>query len=68
LIPETDTVDPNITSSVKEWVKRERFNKFMKITRGNFHHVLATKKYIALVVTEEDKLDRIEPEMEAYVI
>lgn len=45
------------------WINEERFETFPKITRGNIHEILQTKKYLVLVVVEENKLQEITPEM-----
>ena len=53
-------------SSMSSWITSERFPVFMKITRGKFSNVLATKKLIVMAVLEENKLDNITPEMEEF--
>lgn len=45
------------------WINEERFETFPKITEGNFNEILQTKKYIVLVVVEDDKLQQITTEM-----
>lgn len=46
-----------------KWINEERFETFPKITRGNINEILQTKKYIVLVVVEENKLQQISQEM-----
>ena len=53
-------------SSLSIWVTRERFPLFVKITRGRFGQILATRKLIVIVVLEENKLEQITPEMETF--
>jgi len=53
-------------SSLSAWITRERFPVFVKITRGRFGNVLATKKLIVMAVLEENKLEKITPEMEEF--
>lgn len=45
------------------WINEERFETFPKITEGNFYEILQTKKYIVLVVIEDNKLQQISREM-----
>lgn len=45
------------------WINEERFETFPKVTRGNINELMQTKKYIVLVVVEENKLQEISPEM-----
>lgn len=44
-------------------MNEERFETFPKITRGNIHQILQTKKYLVLAVVEENKLLEIPTEM-----
>lgn len=46
-----------------KWINEERFETFPKVTRGNINEILQTKKYIVLVVVEENKVQEINTEM-----
>merc|ERR1740129_1960741 len=48
------------------WVMAERFPLFVKVTRGRFGNIKATKKYVVIAVLEENKLMQIEPEQEEF--
>ncbi len=64
---ETNDVDGlNITQSLRQWVLRERFPKFVKVTRGRFSHLMSTNKLLVMAVLEENKLGEITPDMEAF--
>ena len=52
-----------LNTSLHNWVNEERFETFPRITRGNINEVLQTKKYVVLVVVEENKLQQIPSEM-----
>lgn len=45
------------------WINEERFETFPKVTRGNINELMQTKKYIVLVVVEENKLHEVPTEM-----
>lgn len=49
--------------SLDKWINEERFETFPKINEGNFNEILQTKKYIVLVVVENDKMQQISKEM-----
>ncbi|XP_063919866.1 protein disulfide-isomerase TMX3 [Zophobas morio] len=53
----------HLNASMYKWINEERFETFPKITRGNINEILQTKKYIVLVVVEENKLQQINQEM-----
>jgi len=53
-------------SPFSAWINRERFPLFVKITRGKFSNILNTKKLIVIAVLEENKLEKITPEMEEF--
>lgn len=42
--------------SLHDWVNKERFPVFMKLSPGNFHQVMKTKKYIVIAVLEENQI------------
>ena len=48
------------------WVMAERFPLFVKVTRGRFGNIMATKKFVVIAVLEENKLMQIEPEQEEF--
>jgi thioredoxin domain-containing protein 10 len=53
-------------STLHSWVAAERFPLFVKVTRGRFGNIMATKKLVVLAVLEENKLDQVSPEMEDF--
>ena len=53
-------------STIHSWVSAERFPLFVKVTRGRFGNIMATKKLVVLAVLEENKLDQVTPEMEDF--
>nr|XP_023013921.1 protein disulfide-isomerase TMX3-like [Leptinotarsa decemlineata] len=53
----------HLNFSMYNWINEERFETFPKITEGNIDEILLTKKYIVLVVVEENKLFQIPKEM-----
>lgn len=56
----------HLNDSMYKWINEERFATFPKVTRGNINEILQTKKYIVLVVVEENKLQEISPDMLAF--
>jgi len=63
---DTELVSENITESLQHWVLRERFPRFVKVTRGRFSQLMSTKKLLVMAVLEENKLGEITPDMEAF--
>ncbi|KAJ8898194.1 hypothetical protein PR048_003554 [Dryococelus australis] len=53
----------NMNETMFNWVNEERFTTFPKVTRGNIHQLLQTRKYLVLVVVEENKLHEVPAEM-----
>lgn len=53
----------HVNVSIHRWINEERFETFPKITDGNINQLLQTKKYIVLVIVEENKLFQIPKEM-----
>jgi thioredoxin domain-containing protein 10 len=53
----------HLNASILDWINVERFATFPKVTRGNIHQILQTKKFIVLAVVEENKLLEIPTEM-----
>ncbi|CAH1962066.1 unnamed protein product [Acanthoscelides obtectus] len=53
----------HLNASIHKWINEERFETFLKISEGNIEEVLQTKKYIVLVVVEENKLQEIPKDM-----
>lgn len=51
---------------LRDWVNHERFPNVVEISGGNFHQVMKTKKYIVLVVTEVDKVGRMNKASREY--
>ena len=56
----------NISESLQNWILRERFPRFVKVTRGRFGHLMSTNKLLVMAVLEENKLGEITPDMEAF--
>ena len=56
----------NKTESLRTWILRERFPKFVKVTRGRFSHLMSTKKLLVMAVVEENKLGELSPDHEAF--
>lgn len=56
----------NISESLHHWLLRERFPRFVKVTRGRFGHLMSTQKLLVMAVLEENKLGEITPDMEAF--
>merc|ERR1712226_664868 len=56
----------NKTESLRTWILRERFPKFVKVTRGRFNHLMSTKKLLVMAVVEENKLGELSPDHEAF--
>lgn len=56
----------NLTSALSSWVAKERFPRFVKVSRSNFQQLLTTKKFIVMAVVEEDKLGRITDDMTKF--
>jgi len=66
---EDEANKPPITvtnTSLYSWVMAERFPLFVKVTRGKFSNILASRKFIVMAVLEENKLLEISPEMEQF--
>ncbi|KAF5303971.1 hypothetical protein FQA39_LY01756 [Lamprigera yunnana] len=60
---ESNASDDHINSTLYTWINEERFETFPKITRGNIHEILHTKKYVVLAIVEENRLQQITPGM-----
>ncbi|XP_057666907.1 protein disulfide-isomerase TMX3-like [Diorhabda carinulata] len=59
-----DVVDADyINASMHKWINEERFETFPKLTETNINEILHTRKYIVLVIVEENKLLQIPKEM-----
>lgn len=59
-----DDVDSdNLNTSLYSWINEERFETFPKVTKGSINEILQTKKYLVLVVVEENKLQQIPTDM-----
>jgi hypothetical protein len=53
----------HLNASILDWINVERFPTFPRVSRGNIHQILQTKKFIVLAVVEENKLLEIPTEM-----
>lgn len=49
-----------------DWVNRERFPTFMKVTNGNFHQLVKAGKYIAMAILEENQIGKISLKMQEF--
>jgi thioredoxin domain-containing protein 10 len=55
-----DNVEPtHLNTTLNQWINEERFLTFPKITRYNIYQMSQTKKYLVLVVVEENKLNEV---------
>ena len=48
-----------VNETIHHWVNCERFLTFPKITRFNINQMFKTKKWLVVVVVEEDKLNQV---------
>ena len=66
--PEEELEEPDTkpNSTLATWINKERFPKFVKVTRARFGHLLNTKKLLVMAVLEENKIGYISPEMEEF--
>ncbi|CAG9859452.1 unnamed protein product [Phyllotreta striolata] len=53
----------HINDTMHKFINEERFESFPKITEANINEVLRTRKYIVIVVVEENKLLQVPKEM-----
>lgn len=53
-------------TTLSHWINRERFPKFVKVTRSKFSHLLHTKKLVVIAVLDENRIGQISPEMEEF--
>jgi len=54
----------NVT--LAQWINRERFACFVKVTQGTLPMLLRTEKYLAIAVLEENLIGRFTTEMEEF--
>lgn len=64
-MPETNNPD-QINETLREWINDERFPTFARITNGNFHLLLRTKKHLVMAVTEENVIGKMSMKMEEF--
>jgi hypothetical protein len=66
--PEPDDIPEDVrsNSSLSTWINKERFPKFVKVTRARFSHLLSTKKLLVMAVLDENKIGQISPEMDEF--
>lgn len=62
--PLDNATELNIT--LAQWVSRERFPGFVKVTHGSLPLLLRTEKYLAIAVLEENLVGRFTSEMESF--
>ncbi|CAH1284891.1 unnamed protein product [Diabrotica balteata] len=60
-----DNLSSRLNDSLSEWVNKERFLTFQKVTLGNINDLIKLKQFIVLVVVDEKKL-RENPDMLDY--
>ncbi|CAH0546273.1 unnamed protein product [Brassicogethes aeneus] len=53
----------HLNGSMYKWINEERFETFPKVTRGNINELMQTRKYLVLVIVEENVLQQIPSEM-----
>lgn len=53
-------------TDIYAWITAERFPLFVKVTRGKFGNIMATRKFVVIAVLEENKLLEIEPDHENF--
>lgn len=64
LYDESSASEQNMT--FLDWMNRERFPTFQKITYGNFHQILKTGKKIVTAVLEENQIGKITMRMQEF--
>ncbi|PRD27129.1 UNVERIFIED_CONTAM: tmx3 [Trichonephila clavipes] len=52
--------------SLRTWVNKERFPAFIKVSPGNFHQLIKTKKYIVIAVLEENQIGGLTLKMSEF--
>ncbi|GIY91012.1 protein disulfide-isomerase TMX3 [Caerostris darwini] len=52
--------------SLREWVNKERFPAFMKMSIGNFHQLLKSGKYLVVAVLEENQIGGLSLKMSEF--
>jgi len=65
----TSTSDKTHNSTVLvDWISRERFPQFVKVTRGRFSKLMSTKKLLVMAVLQENKIGQLsqQTEMESF--
>jgi hypothetical protein len=60
--------EKNVTEQLHDFVLSERFPRFVKVSRINFQQLLGTRKFIVIVVAEEDKLGNVQDEIASKLI
>ncbi|CAG2100189.1 unnamed protein product [Medioppia subpectinata] len=54
-------------SELEDWIKLQRFPQFVKITNGNFHLLLQTRKNLVIALVDEFKsMDKLNPQHQAF--
>ncbi|KAF7273179.1 thioredoxin-related transmembrane protein 3 [Rhynchophorus ferrugineus] len=53
----------HLNKTLHQWISEERFETFPKITSDNINEYMQTRKYLVLVIVEENKIKQISPEM-----
>lgn len=64
LYDENNALEQNMT--FLDWMNRERFPTFQKITYGNFHQILKTGKKIVMAVLEENQIGKVTMRMQEF--
>ncbi|KAL1429090.1 hypothetical protein MTO96_016821 [Rhipicephalus appendiculatus] len=64
LYDENSALEQNMT--FLDWMNRERFPTFQKITYGNFHQILKTGKKIVMAVLEENQIGKVTMRMQEF--
>ncbi|XP_072396376.1 protein disulfide-isomerase tmx3a-like [Diabrotica undecimpunctata] len=62
---QVDNLSNRLNDSLSQWVNKERFGTFQKVTHGNINDLIQLNRFIVLVVVNEKKL-RENPDMLNY--
>ena len=58
--------DERNATALADWINKERFPQFVKVTRGRFNHLMSTKKLLVMAVLQENRIGQLTPEMEEF--
>ncbi|XP_015922648.1 protein disulfide-isomerase TMX3 [Parasteatoda tepidariorum] len=52
--------------TLHNWINKERFPAFIKISHGNFHQLMKTNKYVVMAVLEENQIGGLTLKMSEF--